>query len=230
MRLSRRSALVALAFVGSASVPRASGAQEQWFAISSDDGKPVPNTRLPVELTSEVEELRGLYAIGAREPETTIVEFFDYNCPYCRAAAKDIHDLAHDTPGLRVGLVNNPVLSPRSAEAAKLELALLRSRGPEVAYSFHRAMFERRGTVGRSEALDTAEGVAAGLPRARLEELADSRDVAEILATQKALAASLGFAATPSFLIGTAGVSGYPGSHTLRRMIAAFRACDQIEC
>ena len=230
MMITRRGVVAGLAGTGAAlglSTTKAAG-QEQWYPITGDDGKPLANMRLPIELTSEIEELQGVVWVGSPSPEITMVEFFDYNCPYCRRAAGDMPDLMRSTPSLRLGLVNNPVLSPMSAEAAKVELALLTIRGPEIVYEFHQRLFERRGTIDGSKGLAVAE--ALGLARKDVEQIADKSEVAKMLETQMRLAASLGFAATPSFSIAGAGVLGYPGPRSLSRMIKAVAQCDQIVC
>ncbi len=63
-------------------------------------------------MTSEVETLPGVVWTGSATPGVTLIEFFDYNCPYCRKAMPDIHALVRSTPDLRVGLVNNPIYCP----------------------------------------------------------------------------------------------------------------------
>ena len=89
LRPDRRTVLTSLSFGAIALSTRESFAQgvDRWFPIKGDDGKPVANLRLPVELTSEVDELKGLIRIGAKQPDVTVVEFYDYNCPFCRKAA-----------------------------------------------------------------------------------------------------------------------------------------------
>ena len=201
---------------------------EQWFPLVGEDGRPVANMRLPVELTSEVETLPGAIWLGSESRALMVVEFYDYNCPYCRAAAKDIHMLMQAEPDLRLGLINNPILSPKSVEAAKIELALQRMGKPTSVYGFHRRMFEQRGTIDGARALKVAQEL--GAPMARVEELANGPEVREALKEQMKLAASLGFAATPSFMFGAAGVLGYPGPKTLKRVVDAVRNCGQITC
>ena len=229
MNIGRRDVLgvlaAAVAGLGAAAA-RAQG--DPWFPITGDNGKPVANMRLPVELTSEIETLPGVVWTGSATPGFTLIEFFDYNCPYCRKAAPDIHALVRDTPDLRVGLVNNPILSPRSADAAKVELALLKLNGPGATYEFHRRLFERRGTIDGPKALEVF--AAVGAPRAELERAAAGEEVRAALDEQMRLAASLGFSATPSFMIAGAGVFGYPGSEALKQMLASANQCDQIAC
>jgi protein-disulfide isomerase len=200
----------------------------QWFPLVGDDGRPVANTRLPVELTSEAEDLPGAIWLGSERRDFMLVEFYDYNCPWCRKAVADIHELMRATPELRVGLVNNPILSPGSVEAAKVELALTRLGRPESVYRFHQGLFEKRGPVNGARALEVAGEL--GAPRAKVEELARSPEIADDLKMQTRLASSLGFAATPSFLIAGAGVLGYPGPTALARVLDEVRRCDRIAC
>src|SRR5260370_21313832 len=97
------------------------------FPFKDDQGKQVYNYRLPSDLSTE--GLPGIVWAGSTTPDVMLVEFFDYNCPYCRAASKDLNDLLGQNPGLRLGLVNNPILSPGSFQAAKVQQAVLRSYG-----------------------------------------------------------------------------------------------------
>ena len=200
----------------------------QWFPITADDGKPVPNMRAPVELAAEVDDLGGVIWTGSQSSGPTLVEFFDYNCPYCRKAAGDLHALLREIPELRLVLVNNPILSPSSEGAARIELAVLRLGGPLRAYEFHRRLFERRGIIDSQKALAVAEDL--GAPRNKIEAHAVSSETDAALSAQMRLAASLGMAATPSFLIGGASVFGYPGPNALKRAIGAVRHCGQIAC
>ena len=225
MKINRRHALAGLALVGATGQ---AAAQEQWWPLTGDDGKPIANMRLPVELTSEMEDLTDLIWVGSAQPDVTIVEFFDYNCPYCRRAVGDIHALVEADRSLRIGLVNNPILSPMSLQAAKVELAVLELRGLSATHVFHRRLFEKRGVIDGSKALDVAE--ALGLARSRIEEVADGPDIQKQLAHQMRLAASLGIAATPSFVAAGAGVFGYPGRKALAGIVRSIRRCDQIVC
>ena len=95
MVISRRQALAVLVASGGALSAPGVPAQstDQWFAVTGDDGKPVPNMRLPVEVASEIDELEGAIWVGSPSREITVVEFFDYNCPYCRNAMPDLHGL-----------------------------------------------------------------------------------------------------------------------------------------
>jgi protein-disulfide isomerase len=207
---------------------RAFAQSEGWFDIPGDDGKPVANTRLPVELTSEIETLPGVIWIGASNRAVTLYEFYDYNCPYCRVAAVDMHKLIKARPELRVGLVNNAILSPGSVQAARVESALHDLKGPGLAYDFHRRLFAMPGRADGLRALALAERL--GLKRQEIEALADSDRIGKAVAARRNLAANLGLAATPSFVAGGSGILGYPGPRTLDRIVGALDECGEAIC
>ena len=232
MMLDRRTALrsTAQTLLATAWPLGSAGSQsgEAWYPLKGDDGKPAANMRLPVELVSEIEHLPGVIWIGSDKTAVTLYEFYDYNCPFCRVAARDLPKLVQSVPDLRLGLINNAVLGLGSVQAAKVELALLTSMGPRAAYKFHHALFETRGAKDGPSALDVAERM--GVSRAQLEGAADSSEIVRVLARQVRLAADLGLAATPSFVAGTIGVLGYPGPKALAGIVASLDKCGEVFC
>ena len=228
-RRSVLAAVVALAGLAPARPSRAlAQAANQWFAITGDDGHPVPNTRAPIELVEEIEELPGAIWSGPPSGAVKLVEFHDYNCPWCRAAEAVRDELRRANPDLRVGIVNNPILSPGSVQAAKVDLALLKLKGAKASFALHQRLFAQPGRIDGPRALDVA--AAGGIDRAELERTADGPEVREMLGRQMRLAASLGLAATPSYVIGGAALLGYPGPGTLKRVVEATRRCGTIGC
>jgi protein-disulfide isomerase len=224
--LNRRQSVLAL--LGAA--PAAALAQEdgQWYRITGEDGRPVPNLRLPVELTARIDDLPGIMRVGSGSPDVTLAEFTDFNCPHCKRAARDVHAIVSADRNLRVVLVNNPILSPMSAQAAKVALAVFALQGAKTAYELRMRLFAQRGMVDGLKALELAD--ALGLRRAEVEAMADSQKIGSALTAQMKLAAALGFAATPSFMIAGAGLLGHPGRKALERIVASVRACDRIVC
>lgn len=208
--------------------PARGQAANQWFAITGDDGHPVPNLRVPVELGDDIEELPGAIWGGRLSAAVTLVEFYDLNCPWCRGAAKSLDKLMGRDKDIRVGLVNNPILSPGSAQAAKVQLAVLRLKGAGAAHAMMDRLFASPGRIDGPRALEAA--AAMGLDRAETETLADGEETRAVLGRQMRLAASLGLVATPSYVIGGAAVLGWPGAKTLGRIVANARACGTISC
>lgn len=204
-------------------------AANQWFALTGDDGHPVPNIRLPVELVAEIDDLPGaVWGGGGPNPTVTLVSFYDHNCPWCRAAVRDLAGLMRAHPDLRVGLVCNPILSPASVQAAKVELAMLQLKGAAAAHGLYDRLFAGAGRVDGPRAL--VEARRLGADPAALEREADGEAVRETLRRQMRLAASMGLVATPSYVIGGAGVLGYPGPLALDRIVSETRACGTIAC
>ncbi|KQT93171.1 disulfide bond formation protein DsbA [Methylobacterium sp. Leaf469] len=229
MRFDRRHFLASTAAIGLAGAGRAfAQGYGQTYKVDSDEGRPVANMRLPGEIVGEIPGLKGVTYIGPAEAETTLYEFFDYNCPYCRKAASDMVSLAESDPTLRIGLVNNPILAPQSAQAAKVVLAVQRRLGSAAAWSLYRILLAGRGTIDGTGALKAAAKL--GVPSAELETIGDSEEVRLALKAQMRMAADLGLAATPSYVLGNTGLLGHPGAKSLARMIAATRRCDRIAC
>ncbi|KQO71315.1 disulfide bond formation protein DsbA [Methylobacterium sp. Leaf102] len=229
MRFDRRHFLASTAAIGLAGAGRAfAQGYGQTYKVDSDEGRPVANMRLPGEIVGEIPGLKGVTYIGPAEAETTLYEFFDYNCPYCRKAASDMVSLAESDPTLRIGLVNNPILAPQSAQAAKVVLAVQRRLGSAAAWSLYRTLLAGRGTIDGTGALRAAAKL--GVPSAELETIGDSEEVRLALKAQMRMAADLGLAATPSYVLGNTGLLGHPGAKSLARMIAATRRCDRIAC
>lgn len=231
MILDRRALLRAqLAAAGSLAIPLAGRAQDygQALRVDGDSGRPVANMRLPGELTAPIESLRGLTLIGARAADVTLYEYFDYNCPYCRTAALDLAALVQADPSLRIGLVNHPILSAQSAQAAKVVLAVQKALGSAAAFQVYSRLLSSPGRIDGPKALDVA--TATGLSRSELEKTGDSEPIRQALRAQIQSAQSLGLNATPSYVIGNYGILGHPGRGALAGMIAATRRCDRIAC
>ena len=211
----------------SAALPGSALAQAgSLFPFTGEDGKQIYNYRLPSELS--VEGLPGVVWAGAQHPEVVLVEYFDYNCPYCRKAEQDLDALLRAEPSLRLGLVNDPILSLGSVQAAKVQQAVLRTAGPARAYAFHRAVYARRGPIDGPLALAVVGEM--GLDARAVEAAADLPQVGAVIKRQAELAASLGFEATPSFSLGNIGILGYPGPDAMQKAVADMRRCDKLAC
>ena len=95
------------------------------YPLTGDEGQRVPNHS--VKLLGPIDRLPGVVTVGNPNGKTTLVEFYDLNCPYCRAASADIADLIDLDPQLRLVLVPYPVLGIPSIGAARVELAVANS-------------------------------------------------------------------------------------------------------
>jgi len=204
----------------------ASAQSAYLYPLKGDDGKRVVNYRLPSQLS--VHDIPGVLWVGSRTPDVVIAKFFDFNCPYCHRAMADLARMMKRDKNLRVGLVNNAVLSPGSFLAARVQQSVMRLRGPRTAYAFTQRMLRRRGRKDGLVALGEARKL--GLSRADVEKSADSDAVGRVLVRQMRLAQSLGFVATPSFIVHGIGILGYPGPRAMAKMVASIRKCDKPAC
>lgn len=129
---------------------------------------------------------------------------------------------------LRIGLVNNAILRIGSIQVAKVQQAVLKFYAPKRAQEFHAGIFARRGVNDAAAALQIVH--AMKLDVAAVTAAADGADVTAVLKRQAELASSLGFSATPCFMINGVDVLGYPGPRTMARMVASLRKCDKPMC
>ena len=106
--------------------------------------------------------------VGNPQGDVTFVEFFDYNCGYCKRAMTDMIDLMKDDPKLKVVLKEFPVLGPGSVEAARVAVAVrMQDKTGKKYLDFHQKLLGGRGQADKARALAVAKEV--GLDMARLE-------------------------------------------------------------
>jgi protein-disulfide isomerase len=156
---------------------------------------------------------------GNPKGDVTLVEFFDYACPYCRAAQADVAKLVADDPKLRVVYRDFPVLSEASGDAAMASLSAA-SQGKYLA--FHDRMFDTSGKVDRERTIAMVR--AAGLNELRTAKDLTSPALKAVIAKNIDLGRALGLTGTPSFVIGDRILSGAVGYAKLAEAIAAARA------
>jgi protein-disulfide isomerase len=160
--------------------------------------------------------------LGNPEGDVTMVEFFDYNCGFCRRALVDMLDLMKADPKLRVVLKEFPVLGPGSVEAAQVAVAVrMQDKDGRKYLEFHQKMLSSRGQADRARALAVAKEV--GLDMGRIEKDMASDEVKETIDENLKMAEALGLNGTPSYVIGTDVVVGAVGLTALKEKVAAAR-------
>jgi protein-disulfide isomerase len=159
---------------------------------------------------------------GNPNGNVTVVEFFDYNCPYCRAMVPLMEKAEAADPQLRIVYKEFPVLSAGSVFAAKAALAA-NKQGKYVA--FHRALYQIRGQVDESKVLEVAGTV--GLDVARMK--ADMQDAAieSMLDNNNKLAQALRITGTPGFVAGDEVRTGATDFNGLQALISKGREAQQ---
>jgi protein-disulfide isomerase len=207
---------------------QAAQAQQAWYPIIGQDGTPVANHRVPVELESQIASLPGKVVVGNPHGDVTLVEFYDLNCPYCRAAAADLDDLLHHDHELKLILVPFPVLSVASIAAGRVELAVAGMIDAKRFYQYHQRLYAGRGVVDGARALAEARGFVFDLKQ--LVAAANADIIAATMTMHVRLGDALGLAATPSFVIKGVAIVGYPGKAALANIIKSVRRCDKVVC
>jgi protein-disulfide isomerase len=162
--------------------------------------------------------------LGNLTGDVTMVEFFDYNCGYCKRALTDMVNLMKADPKLKVVLKEFPVLGPGSVEAAQVATAVrMQDKTGKKYLEFHQKLLTGRGQADRARAMAVAKEI--GLDMARLEKDMAGDEVRASLEESMKLADRLGLNGTPSYVIGPDVVVGAVGYEALKDKVEAARAC-----
>ncbi len=166
--------------------------------------------------------------LGNPKGDVTMVEFFDYNCGYCKRALDDMMALMKNDPNLRVVLKEMPVLSQGSMEAAQVGAALaMQDKSGKRYLDFHQKLLTGRGQVDKARALAVAK--EAGADMARLEKDMVSAEVKTALEESFKLAEAFSIQGTPSYVIGNEVLVGAVGLKELQAKINTAR-CGKATC
>ena len=166
--------------------------------------------------------------LGNREGDVTFVEFFDYNCGYCKRAMTDMLDLMKADPKLKVVLKEFPVLSQGSVEAAQVAVAVRMQDASGKKYlDFHQKLLGGRGPADKARAMAAAK--EAGLDMGKIEKDLTSPEVRATLEENLKLAEAMGMNGTPSYVIGKQVVIGAVGLDSLKEKIGIAR-CGKATC
>lgn len=159
--------------------------------------------------------------VGNPDGDVTIVEFFDYNCPYCRRAGEQVAEVLATDSNVRVVYREWPILGEDSVFAARAALAA-RAQGKYAA--FHEAMMSARTRLAETTVLKIAADVGLDIEQLRADM--DAPEVDAHIATSMQLAQSLGFSGTPSFVVGEALAPGLVDAAQLLEMVDETRAAQ----
>jgi protein-disulfide isomerase len=166
--------------------------------------------------------------LGNKDGDVAFVEFFDYNCGYCKRAMADMLDLLKTDPKLKVVLKEFPVLSQGSVEAAQVAVAVrMQDPGGKKYLDFHQKLLGGRGPADKARALAAAK--EAGLDVGRIEKDLASTEVRATIEENFKLAEAMGMNGTPSYVIGKQVVIGAIGLEGLKEKIGIAR-CGKATC
>lgn len=157
--------------------------------------------------------------IGNPHAKVAIIEFFDYACPYCKAAEPRLEALIKSDKGTKLVLKEFPILTPESMIATKAALASVK-QGKYA--QFHNALMNYKGPLSATVILDTAKDV--GLDVARLRKDMAAREITDEIIANFNLARSLRIFQTPAFIVGNHILTGPSADMDFSKAVAAARA------
>jgi protein-disulfide isomerase len=155
---------------------------------------------------------------GNPNGDVSLVEFFDYRCPYCKQVEPSLEALLGEDRQLRLVYKEFPVLGPESVTASKAALA---SRKQGKYDAFHRALMALKGQINDTAVFKTAESV--GLDVDRLKRDMAAPEISRALKANTELADALDIRGTPGFVVGNEIVPGAIDLASLKQLIATAR-------
>ena len=173
-------------------------------AVDENIGWILANKKLPVA--------------GNPNGDVTIVEFYDYNCGYCKKAISDVTTLLEEDKNIKMVFVEMPILGRTSELAARWALAAEEQGG---FLPFHIAMMRNHGPITE----DLLEKVSRdnGLDVAKMRVYVESDEAAALIAEKSQKAADMGISGTPAFIIDGQLYGGYIGLDAMKRAIKEAR-------
>jgi protein-disulfide isomerase len=167
--------------------------------------------------------------LGNTKGDIALVEFFDYNCAYCKRAMADMLDLMKNDGKLKVVLKEFPVLGEGSVQAAQVAVAVRMQdkTGGKKYLDFHQKLLGGRGPADKARAMAVAKEI--GMDMAKLEKDMASDEVKQTLEENFKLAEALGLNGTPSYIAGKDVVIGAVGLAALKEKLSLAR-CGKATC
>jgi protein-disulfide isomerase len=166
--------------------------------------------------------------VGNPEGKITLVEFFDYNCGYCKKMLPDLARLIKANPDLKVILRDFPVLSDASIDAATIAAGVRDQFKGEKFWEYHQRLLGLRGLVGKEQAVDLAQQMGADMPR--LVRDAQTPQAKAGLEESFKFGRLLQIQGTPSYIVGDAVVDGAVGFDELQDKVNNVRKCGKAVC
>lgn len=155
---------------------------------------------------------------GNKDGDVVLVEFFDYNCGYCKKAWPDVQKVIEQDKNVKVVLIDMPILGPSSLLASQFALAAMK-QGKYLEY--HQALMEYQGQKDPANLQKIAEKV--GIDGAQLAKDAQSQEVKDMIEKNMQVAQDLGIRGTPGFIIGERFIRGYIEAESILATIKAER-------
>lgn len=188
--------------------------QAQRNAITAEQASLTANPKSPVA--------------GNPQGDVTVVEFFDYNCGFCKRALDDMRILLKEDGKLKVVLKDFPVLGPESVEASRVAIAVKNQLQGDKYWDFHIKLMSTKGRINGAKALEVAKETGVNIDQVRKDM--DSAETRKAIEDVVALGDRLSLTGTPAFVLADEVVFGAVGHDVLKAKIAAVRKCGKTNC
>jgi protein-disulfide isomerase len=159
-------------------------------------------------------------ALGNPQGDITIVEYFDYQCPYCKKTAPELAQVVAEDGKVKLVLKDWPIFGPPSTYAARMALAAKYQDKYEAA---HDALIAAKAKLTEAAVDDLLGKAGVDVARAAADRDAHSAEIDALLARNDTQARAFGFQGTPGFIIGTFRVPGALNTAGFKRAIADAR-------
>jgi protein-disulfide isomerase len=166
--------------------------------------------------------------VGNPNGDVTIVEFFDYNCGYCKQSLNNVAKLIESDPNVRVVLKDFAILGSDSQEVAQVAFAVREQFKGQKFWEFHRKLLSGRGHIGKAQALAAAKELGADMDR--LEKDLKSPSIAAGMKEVEQLAEELKFNGTPSWVLGKEAIVGGVPYADLKARVDSLHKCGKTTC
>lgn len=165
--------------------------------------------------------------LGNPKGDVTVVEFFDYNCGYCKHALEDMDAILEKDKEVRFVLKEFPILGPESVAAHQVANAV-RLTAPDKYPDFHRKLLGGETRATEDTAMEVATSL--GLDEAKLRQSMKDQPNDNNVKTTYRLANALGITGTPYYVVGNEALIGAQGADAIEEKIANIRKCGKASC
>jgi protein-disulfide isomerase len=171
-----------------------------------------------VENADEIFRSSADFVAGNPQGDVTMVEFFDYNCPWCKKSMPIIKKLLETDGKLKIVFKEFPILGEGSEYAARAAMA---SQAQGKYLEFHLALFDHAGKIDAQAVDEIARSV--GIDLKKLKADMESADIAAAIGRNLKLAQTLGISGTPAFVIDKTVIPGYLPERALADAVKEVR-------
>ena len=166
-------------------------------------------------------------SLGNPKGDVTVVEFFDYNCGYCKQALPDMNALLEKDKNIRFVLKEFPILGPDSLAAHRVADAFRKIRRDRY-NEFHQALLGAHERATEKRAIEVAASL--GVNEDEIRAMMKKSPADDSIRESYRIAQELGVSGTPSYVIGNDPVFGAVGASELSAKVANLRSCGKTTC